>query len=62
VILRGVTQNQGGMTCRVCGEEECVLHRDVLMLARVVNVIVGLAALLGSIAVAWTWASRGLTF
>jgi hypothetical protein len=62
VIPPGVTENQGGMTCRVCGEEDCVRHRDVLMLAQAVNVVVGLAALLGSIAVAWTWATRGSTF
>jgi len=59
---RGVTEARGGMACPVCGEEDCVLHRGVLMVAQVVNVIAGLAALLGSIAVAWIWASRGLTF
>jgi hypothetical protein len=57
VIVSGVTGRRRRLSCRVCGEEDCVLHRGVLMLAQVVNVIFSLAALLGSIAVAWTWAS-----
>jgi hypothetical protein len=47
------------MGCRVCGEEDCVLHRGVLMFAQIVNVIAGLAALIGSMAAAWIRASRG---
>jgi hypothetical protein len=47
------------MGCRVCGEEDCVLHRGVLMFAQIVNVIASLAALIGSMAVAWIRASRG---
>ena len=61
-MIATATGNRRETACRVCGEEDCVLHRDVLMIAQVVNVIVGLAALLGSIAVAWTWALRGSTF
>ena len=58
---RGVTEAQAGCGCAVCGEEDCVLHHGVLMLAQLVNVIVGLAALMGSLAVAWTWVFRGST-
>jgi hypothetical protein len=50
---------RGGPGCPVCGEEECVLHRGVLIFARLVNVIAVLAAMMGSMAVAWTGASRG---
>lgn len=59
---RLATEAQGRMACLVCAEEDCVLHRGVLIFARLVNVIVGLGALMGSMAVAWTWASRGWTF
>jgi hypothetical protein len=58
-MLRGVTGAQGEMACLVCGEEDCVLHRGVLIFAQLVNAIAGLAALIASMAVAWTWASRG---
>jgi hypothetical protein len=50
------------MVCLICGEEDCVLHRGVLMFAQLVNVIAGLAALIGSMVVAWSWASRGAAF
>ena len=62
MMPRGVTEAQGGCGCSVCGEEDCVLHHGVLMFAQLVNVIVGLAALMGSLAVAWTLVSRGSTF
>ena len=61
-MAHGVAEAQGGMACPVCAEEDCVLHRGVLMLAQLVNVIVGLAALIGSMAIAWTRVSRGSTF
>jgi hypothetical protein len=57
-----VTDAQGGMACPVCAEEDCVRHRGVLTIAQLVNVIVGLALLVGSMALAWTWVSRGSTF
>jgi len=60
-MLRDVTGARRAMACLVCGEEDCVLHRGVLMFAQLVNAIAALAALIASMAVAWTWASRGLT-
>jgi uncharacterized iron-regulated membrane protein len=57
-----VTGAEGGTACPVCAEEDCVLHRGVLMVAQLVNAIVGLALLMGSMALAWTWLSRGSTF
>jgi hypothetical protein len=58
----GVAEARGDMACPVCAEEDCVLHRGVLWLAQLVNVIAGLAALFGSMAVAWAWVSGGSTF
>jgi len=60
-MARGVIGAQGGRVCRVCEEEDCVLHRGVLMFAQLVNVIASLAALIAAMAVAWIWASRGAT-
>jgi len=61
-MAHGVTEAHCRMACPVCAAEDCVLHRGVLMLAQLVNVMVGLAALIGSMAIAWTWVSRGSTF
>lgn len=61
-MAHGVIEARGGMACPICAEEDCVLHRGVLMLAQLVNVMVGLSALIGSMAIAWTWVSGGSTF
>jgi hypothetical protein len=60
-MAHGVTEAQGEVACRICGEEDCVLHRGVVTVAQLVNVMLGLGALIGSMAVAWAWAFRGST-
>jgi hypothetical protein len=61
-VLRATTDGQAVTACPLCGEEDCILHRGVVMLAQLVSVMLGLAALIGSIAVGWTWAFRDSTF
>ena len=45
VMAHGVTEAQGEVACRICGEEDCVLHRGVVTVAQLVNVMLGLGGL-----------------